>query len=102
MANFISAERLDYLCEADVFIRKESDSVPVYYCDAAFFRHHEAGNENWCEKICDLPEKLEYVSKVEILLQSRASKFDKNSILKLCRPQRNSSLLQCEFSNSIF
>ena len=184
MANFISTDRLDYLCEADVFIRKEFDrlkkinelyryqtaefliknnfhkhllqhknlslavvriyfsgiwewhireeivqiindiekehfgtrkpdcmwmlkskesaSTPVYYCDAAFFWHHEARNENWCEKLCDLPEKLEFVSKVEILLQSKASKYDKNSILKLCRPHQNSSLLQCEFSNNIF
>ena len=27
MANFISTDRLDYLCEADVFIRKEFDRL---------------------------------------------------------------------------
>ena len=82
---------------------KAKNPLPLLFTIVTrLFWHHGARNENWCEKICDLPEKLEFVSKVEILLQSRVSKFDKNSILKLCRPHQNSSLLQCEFSNNIF
>lgn len=79
-----------------------TNRIPCYYCDLAFFWHHETEDDNWCDKLCGLSENSPHISGVEILVQNDSKNIDRDFIRKLCRPQRESSLLQCEFSNNVF
>ena len=75
--------------------------LPCYYCDIAFFWHHKTVDKCWIRKLNDLPETSPYVSKIEVLIQSSDPDTDRKFLLKLCQPEKYSTLLQCEFSNHI-